>query len=78
MRIEIKIDDPGDAEEIEVANIYVKVGDHVAANERVLELATDKANMEIVTPEAGTITEMLVTLGQVIDSDQVLAVVEAE
>lgn len=78
MRIEIKIDDLGDAEEIEVANIYVAVGDHVGANERILEVASDKANMEIVTPVAGIVTEMLVTLGQIIDAEQVLAVVEAE
>lgn len=78
MRIEIRVDDPGDADEIEVANIYVTVGDHVNANDRVLELATDKANLEIDTPEAGTITEILVTIGQVIDPAQVLAVVETE
>ena len=78
MRIEIKIDDPGDAEEIEVANIYVNVGDHLDANTRVLELATDKANMEIDTPESGTVTEILVMVGQIIDPDQVLAVVETE
>ena len=76
MRIEIKIDDPGDADEIEVANIYVKVGEHVNANDRVLELATDKANMEIDTPEAGVVVEIMVSIGQVVDPDQVLAVVE--
>ncbi len=76
MRIEIKIDDPGDADEIEVANIYVAVGDHVDVDERVLEVATDKANMEIVAPAAGVVTEILVSLGQIVDADQVLAVVE--
>ena len=78
MRIEIKIDDPGDANEIEVANIYVAVGDHVDVDERVLEVATDKANMEIVAPAAGVVTEILVSLGQIVDADQVLAVVETE
>lgn len=78
MRIEIKIGDSGDAEEIEVANIYVAVGDRVIANQRVLEVATDKANMEIVTPAAGVVIEIPVTLGQVVDTETVLAVVEAE
>lgn len=78
MRIEIKIDDPGDANEIEVANIYVAVGDHVDVDERVLEVATDKANMEIVAPAAGVVTEILVSLGQIVGADQVLAVVETE
>lgn len=78
MRIEIKIGDSGDAEEIEVANIYVAVGDRVIANQRVLEVATDKANMEIVTPAAGVVIEIPVTLGQVVDTETVLAVIEAE
>ena len=78
MRLEIKIEDPGDADEIEVANIFVNVDDRVNANQRILELATDKANMEIDAPEAGTVTEILVTIGQVIDPAQVLAVMETE
>lgn len=78
MRIELKIGDPGDAEEIEVANIYVAVGDRVNADERVLEVATDKANMEIVAPAGGVVLEIRVTLGQVVDTETVLAVIEAE
>ena len=78
MRIELKIGDPGDAVEIEVANIYVAVGDRVNADERVLEVETDKANMEIVAPAGGVVLEIRVTIGQVVDTETVLAVIEAE
>lgn len=78
MRIELKIGDLGDAEEIEVANVYVAVGDRVNADERVLEVATDKANMEIVATAAGVVLEIRVTLGQVVNTETVLAVIEAE
>lgn len=78
MRIEVKIDDPGDTEEVEVAQFFVSVGDHVGANERILEVATDKANMEVAAPEAGTVTEILVSVGQIIDPAQVLAIVETD
>src|SRR3954463_4459476 len=51
----------------------VKVGDHVSDGQTVVEISTDKVDMELPAPAAGTITEILaadgetVTVGQVID-----------
>jgi pyruvate/2-oxoglutarate dehydrogenase complex dihydrolipoamide acyltransferase (E2) component len=73
-RIEILIEEPGNTEEIEVVGIEVKVGDTVAAGDPLLEVATDKANMEIESPAAGTVAEILVEEGAIVPVTQLLMV----
>jgi pyruvate/2-oxoglutarate dehydrogenase complex dihydrolipoamide acyltransferase (E2) component len=76
-RIEILIEDPGNTEEIEVVAIEVKVGDTVAAGDPLLEVATDKANMEIESPHAGTVADILVEEGAIVPVTQLLMVLTA-
>jgi pyruvate/2-oxoglutarate dehydrogenase complex dihydrolipoamide acyltransferase (E2) component len=73
-RIEIVIEDPGNTEEVEVVAIEVAVGDAVAAGQALLEVATDKANMEMEAPAAGTVAEILVSEGDIVPVTQVLMV----
>lgn len=76
MKVEIKIEDPGDAEDVEVTDIYVTVGATVNEGDLILEVATDKANVEVATPKAGTVVELAVAEGDFVSPDKVLAVVE--
>lgn len=73
-RIEIIIGDPGNTEEVEVVAIEVAVGDAVSAGQALLEVATDKANMEMEAPAAGTVAEILVAEGDIVPVTQVLMV----
>lgn len=73
-RIEVKIEDPGDTEEVEVIGVSVEQGTAVAAGDVLLEVATDKANMDIEAPVAGTVAELLVSEGDIIGVDQILVV----
>jgi pyruvate dehydrogenase E2 component (dihydrolipoamide acetyltransferase) len=73
-RIEIIIEDPGNTEEVEVVAIEVAVGDAVTAGQALLEVATDKANMEMEAPAAGTVAEILVSEGDIVPVTQVLMV----
>ena len=73
-RIEIVIEDPGNTEEVEVVAIEVAVGDVVSAGQALLEVATDKANMEMEAPAAGTVAEILVSEGDIVPVTQVLMV----
>jgi pyruvate/2-oxoglutarate dehydrogenase complex dihydrolipoamide acyltransferase (E2) component len=75
-RIEIRIDDPGDFEEVEVVEVSVEEGATVAEGDLLLEVATDKANLEIFAPRAGTVAQVLVEEGATIPVDQVLVVLE--
>jgi pyruvate dehydrogenase E2 component (dihydrolipoamide acetyltransferase) len=73
-RIEIIIEDPGNTEEVEVVAIEVAVGDAVSAGQALLEVATDKANMEMEAPSAGTVAEILVSEGDIVPVTQILMV----
>ena len=74
MRIEVKIEDPGQFEEVEVVEVSVAVGDEVAEGDMLLEIASDKANMDILAPAAGTVEEILVAPDEIISVDRVLVV----
>ena len=73
-RIEVRIEDPGDQEEIEVIELKVAEGASVQEGELLLEIATDKANMEIFAPAAGVVDELHVAEGDIVASNIVLMV----
>jgi pyruvate/2-oxoglutarate dehydrogenase complex dihydrolipoamide acyltransferase (E2) component len=75
-RIEIKIEDPGDTVEVEVVEVSVEQGATVAKDDVLLEVATDKANMDILAPADGVVAELNVAEGDIIPVDQILAVIE--
>jgi len=75
-RIEIRIEDPGDTVEVEVVELSVSQGQSVSEGDVLLEVATDKANMDIVAPVAGVVAELNVAEGDIIPVDQILAVIE--
>ena len=72
--IEIKIDDPGNTEEVEVVEVAVEPGQTVARGERLLEVETDKANMDLEAPAGGVVEEIRVAEGDVVAVTQVFAV----
>ncbi|MGH2867004.1 MAG: multifunctional oxoglutarate decarboxylase/oxoglutarate dehydrogenase thiamine pyrophosphate-binding subunit/dihydrolipoyllysine-residue succinyltransferase subunit [Solirubrobacteraceae bacterium] len=51
----------------------VKVGDAVKDGETVVEISTDKVDMELPAPAAGTITEILAADGETVTVGQVIA-----
>ena len=61
-----------------VVSIMVKVDDIVAIDDPILELETDKAVVEIPTPYAGQITELLVAEGDEVKIGQTIAIVDTE
>jgi len=51
----------------------IKVGDTVAEGDTVVEVSTDKVDMELPAPAAGTITEILAEEGETVTVGQVIA-----
>jgi pyruvate/2-oxoglutarate dehydrogenase complex dihydrolipoamide acyltransferase (E2) component len=72
-RIEIKIEDPGDSTELEVIAVMVAAGDRVSKGAVLIEVATDKANVEIEAPADGTVAKLFVAKGDVVRADRTLA-----
>lgn len=62
MTIEIKVPDIG-ADEVEVTEILVNVGDKVEAEQSLITVEGDKASMEVPSPQAGTVKEIKVKVG---------------
>lgn len=63
MTIEIKVPDIGDFDGVEVIELLVKPGDTVTAEQSIITVESDKASMEIPSPQAGVVKELLVKLG---------------
>ena len=59
----IKVPDLGGAEGVSVIEILVKPGDKVAVDQPLMTLEGDKATMEVPASHAGTVTELLVKVG---------------
>jgi dihydrolipoyl dehydrogenase len=61
--IEVKVPDIGDFKDVEVIEVLVKPGDAVEKEQSLISLESDKATMEIPSPEAGVVKSVDVKLG---------------
>ncbi|HEX3911645.1 MAG TPA: multifunctional oxoglutarate decarboxylase/oxoglutarate dehydrogenase thiamine pyrophosphate-binding subunit/dihydrolipoyllysine-residue succinyltransferase subunit [Solirubrobacteraceae bacterium] len=52
---------------------HVKVGDHVKADATIVEISTDKVDVELPSPGTGVVTELLVEEGDTVTVGQVIA-----
>jgi pyruvate dehydrogenase E2 component (dihydrolipoamide acetyltransferase) len=75
--IDIKIPDIGDFSDIPVIEILVKVGDTVEAEQPILTLESDKASMDVPSPAAGKIAEIVVKVGDKVSMGSVVGKLEA-
>lgn len=55
-----------------------KVGDTVEVDETLLEIATDKVDTEVPSPEAGTLVEILVEADETVEVGQAIAIIDTE
>ncbi|MGB0721322.1 MAG: dihydrolipoyllysine-residue acetyltransferase [Gammaproteobacteria bacterium] len=60
---EIHVPDIGDFSDVDVIEVLVSVGDTIAIDDALITLESDKASMDIPAPEAGTVTEVKVAVG---------------
>lgn len=63
---------PESVAEGSVAAWHKKPGDSVERDELIVEIETDKVVLEVVAPEAGTLSEVLAEEGETVQSEQVL------
>ncbi|TLF51906.1 2-oxoglutarate dehydrogenase complex dihydrolipoyllysine-residue succinyltransferase [Halomonas urmiana] len=63
---------PESVAEGSVAAWHKKPGDSVERDELIVEIETDKVVLEVVAPEAGTLSEVLAQEGDTVESEQLL------
>jgi 2-oxoglutarate dehydrogenase E1 component len=56
---------------------HVKVGDFIKANDTIVEISTDKVDLELPSPATGTVTEILIDEGDTVTVGQVIARIAA-
>lgn len=73
---EIKVPDIGDVDAVEVIEVLVTAGDQVDIEAPLITLESDKASMDIPSPQAGSVKEVKVTVGQQVKEGDLIAVLE--
>ena len=76
--IEIKVPAIGDFKDVAVIELFVKVGDTVAAEQSLLTLETDKAAMEVPSPQAGVVKGLKVKVGDKVSEGSVIVMLEVQ
>jgi dihydrolipoamide dehydrogenase len=74
---DITVPDLGEFEDVEIIEVHVKAGDTVAAEDPLITLESDKAAMEVPSPVAGRVAELLVDVGGRVSTGTLIARVEA-
>ncbi|SHO56733.1 pyruvate dehydrogenase complex dihydrolipoyllysine-residue acetyltransferase [Vibrio quintilis] len=77
MAIEINVPDIG-ADEVEVTEILVSVGDKVEEEQSLITVEGDKASMEVPASQAGIVKEIKVSAGDKVSTGSLIMIFEAE
>ncbi len=75
--VEIKVPDIGDFDEVSVIELLVSAGDRVEAEQSLITVESDKASMEIPSPQAGVVKELKVALGDKVKEGSLLLLLDA-
>ncbi|MGF1848440.1 pyruvate dehydrogenase complex dihydrolipoyllysine-residue acetyltransferase [Vibrio lentus] len=77
MTIEINVPDIG-ADEVEVTEILVNVGDKVEEEQSLITVEGDKASMEVPASQAGIVKEIKISEGDSVSTGSLIMIFEAE
>lgn len=75
---EIKIPDIGTSDKVDVIEVLVKVGDKLEKEDPILTLESEKASMDVPTPEAGIVKSIEIKVGDKVAEGDLVLTLEAE
>ncbi|MDO8434116.1 MAG: dihydrolipoyllysine-residue acetyltransferase [Candidatus Binatus sp.] len=76
--IDIKIPDIGDFTDVDVIEVMVKPGDRVSVEQSLITIESEKATMEVPSPQAGIVKEVKVHLGDKVSEGSPIIVLETD
>jgi pyruvate dehydrogenase E2 component (dihydrolipoamide acetyltransferase) len=76
--IDIKIPDIGEFHDVDVVEVMVKPGDHISVDDSLITIESDKATMEVPSPQAGIVKSVKVKLGDKVSEGSAIIELEAE
>jgi pyruvate dehydrogenase E2 component (dihydrolipoamide acetyltransferase) len=74
---QVVVPDIGDFKEVEVIEVLVKPGDAVSKEQSLVTLESDKATMEIPSPEAGVVKEIKIKMGDKVSQGTPILVLDS-
>lgn len=77
-QIKVVIPDLGGAQDVEVIEVLVKIGDTVTVDQPLLSLESDKASMEVPSSHAGVVEQVLVSLGDTVNQGDAIIELSAD
>ncbi|MGY2049011.1 2-oxo acid dehydrogenase subunit E2 [Methylobacterium sp. JK268] len=75
-RLPVNLPDIGDFTDVPIIEILVKPGDRIAVDDRLISLESDKATMEVPSPVAGVVAELLVAIGTKVSAGTPILIVD--
>ncbi|SEH07661.1 dihydrolipoyl dehydrogenase [Candidatus Venteria ishoeyi] len=76
--VEVRVPDIGDFKDVEIIEIFAQAGDALSLEDSIVTLESDKSAMEIPTPYAGKVEEVLVKLGDQVSQGMPLLTMSIE
>jgi pyruvate dehydrogenase E2 component (dihydrolipoamide acetyltransferase) len=73
---EVSVPDLGDFTDVPVIEIHVAAGDVVSEEDPLITLESDKATMDIPSPEAGTVRELRVEVGDRVEKGSLILLLD--
>ncbi len=71
----ILLPDIGDFQNVDVIDVLVKVGDQIKKDDSLITLESDKASMDIPSPEAGVVEKVFIKVGDKVNKgDEILSI----
>ncbi len=71
----ILLPDIGDFQNVDVIDVLVKVGDQIKKDDSLITLESDKASMDIPSPEAGVVEKVFIKVGDKVNQgDEILSI----
>ncbi len=74
--IEVSVPDIGDADNVDIIEVLVSVGETIEADTGLITLETDKATMEVPAPSAGVVKELKVVVGDKVSQGSLVLMLE--
>ena len=74
--LSVEVPDIGDFEDVPIIEIMVSRGEHVAVDDPLLTLESDKATMDVPSPFAGIVKELHVNVGDKVSEGTLLLTIE--
>jgi len=76
-KVDIAVPDLGGANDVEVIDLLISVGDQISIEDSLITVESDKASMDVPSSASGTITEIKVVVGDTVNEGDIIVVLES-